>query len=93
MALDADYPPILQRLIQQLKDKGYDDKRAEAVAISSLQRSGNLFAGTTKPTTKGVERGLMSPADRAMDREVLGKGKNPLDYEYNPITNKMNKRK
>ena len=87
--MNKDYPPILTRLIEQVMAKGKNEKAATEIAISALQKSGNLYAGTTKATPKGVERGLMSPEERARDRDVLSKGKDPSNYFYDPVTNKM----
>ncbi len=86
------YPPILQRLIEQLKEKGKSEKAATDIALAALRKSGNIEYGSTKATFKGTQRGLMTPGERAMDRDIISKGKNALDYVYNPRTNKMNKR-
>lgn len=58
-------PKILDRLVSQLKANGMAEDKAYAVAVSQLQKSGNLKPGTTKATAKGTKRGNMSPAERA----------------------------
>lgn len=86
-------PKILKRLVKQLKDKGYSESAAYAIATSQLQKAGNLKKGTNKATKKGKKRGNMSPAARAKDREVKYRGGSPDDYAYNPKTNRVRKRK
>lgn len=88
-------PPILDRLKYQLKQKGFNDKSANAIAISGLQKSGNLKKGSTEPTDKGTKRGLMTPGGRAKDRAIKysGKGRKPSEYKYNKKTNLATLRK
>lgn len=83
-------PAILSRLVRQLTAKGYQKSAAEAIAISSLQKSGNLKKGSTKATPKGKKRGAMTPAERAKDRaSKYSKGKHKAkDYSYNKKTNR-----
>jgi len=66
-------PAILDRLVKQLKAKGYSSKSAWAIAISKLQKSKNLAKGTMKATKKGVIRGRMTPLQREKDRNVKRK--------------------
>jgi hypothetical protein len=61
-------PKILERLVNQLKAKGYNKSSAFAIGTSSLQKAGDLKKGTSKPTAKGVTRGNMTPAARAKSR-------------------------
>jgi len=75
---------LLTRLISQLRRNGKSPADARRIAISSLQKSGNLKHGTTTPTEKGVRRGNMTPAQRAIDR---AKKKKPGNYKYNPNNN------
>ena len=63
-------PAILERLVGQLKDKGYSQSSAEAIATKSLQKAGDLKPGSREATSKGAKRGAMSPGDRAKDRAV-----------------------
>ena len=80
-------PEILDRLVQQLMDKGMDKKRAFAVATSSLQKRGVLKKGSQKLTDKGEKRNNMSAAERAKDRAAKRSGKRVSDYKYNNRTN------
>lgn len=69
-------PKILERLVNQLKSKGYDEQQAYAIGTNALQKSGNLKKNSTKPTKKGLKRGRMSPAQRKKSRkETYRKGK------------------
>jgi hypothetical protein len=81
-------PAILDRLVGQLKAKGKDSNAAHAIAISSLQKAGNLKKGTVEPTAKGVKRGMMSPGARAKDRAAKETGKPPAAFKYNAQTNR-----
>lgn len=82
-------PAILERLVSQLKAKGYNDRAAHAIAVSSLQKSGNLKKGTEEATAKGVRRGNMTPGQRAIDRAQRKSGKHSkADYVYNAKTNR-----
>lgn len=85
-------PKILERLIKQLKAKGYSMGSAHAIAVSSLQKSGNLKKGSTTPTAKGTKRGNMTPAQRAKDRAAKYNGGKPSDYKYNSKTNRATKK-
>ena len=80
-------PEILDRLVQQLKDKGMDTDKAHAVARSQLSKNGILKKGSEELTTKGKKRNSMSAAERAKDRAAKKDGKSPKDYNYNPRTN------
>jgi len=87
-------PAILDRLVRQLKAKGFSAGSARAIATSSLQKSGNLKKGTVKPTKKGLARGKMTPAARAKDRAAkYSKGSKPSQYSYNPKTNRATLKK
>lgn len=77
-------PKLLQRLIRQLMANGKSASAARAIAISSLQRSGNLKKGTAEATAKGEKRGDMTPAQRAVDR---AKRKRKGRYKYNKYNN------
>ena len=80
-------PKILDRLVSQLVANGMDKNKAYAVAVSKLQKSGNLKKGTTKATAKGEKRGNMTPAERAKDRAAKKSGGKPSDYKYNKHNN------
>lgn len=77
-------PKILTRLIYQLKKNGKSSIEARRIAVAALQRSGNLKQGTETATKKGIERGNMTPAERAIDR---AKKRRPGNYKYNPHNN------
>lgn len=83
----AKLPKILERLILQLTASGMKKDKAYAVAVSTLQKSGNLKKGTTEATMKGVERGNMTPAERAKDRAAKRSGGHPSEYHYNEKNN------
>jgi hypothetical protein len=61
-------PAILDAAVNRLKEQGYSEDRAYAIATSSLQKSGDLKQGTQEPTEKGTQRGHMTKAKRAQSR-------------------------
>jgi len=65
-------PKILDRLVKQLKAKGNVDN-PYAVAVSAMQRAGNLKPGTTQATKQGIRRGAMTPLAREKARRARGK--------------------
>ena len=80
-------PQILDRLVQQLKDRGFDKNRAFAIATSQLQKAGVLKKGTQDLTKKGEKRQSMGAAGRAKDRAAKKDNNKPSDYKYNSRTN------
>ena len=80
-------PQILDRLVQQLKDRGVEKNRAFAIATSQLQKAGVLKKGTQDLTKKGEKRQEMGAAGRAKDRAAKKDGNKPSDYKYNSRTN------
>ena len=80
-------PKILDRLVKQLMDKGMSKDRAYPIAVSQLQKSGNLKKGSTEATPKGKKRGDMTPAERAKDRAAKSRGGKPSDYKYKRSNN------
>jgi hypothetical protein len=78
---------ILTRLVGQLKANGMGAAQANAVAISQLQKSGNLKKGSVEPTAKGIKRGNMTPAERAKDRAAKESDGSPNEYKYNQHNN------
>ena len=80
-------PDILDRLVTQLKDKGMDNDKANAVARSQLQKHGVLKQGSEELTAKGKKRNAMGAAGRAKDRAAKRSGRSVGDYKYNPQTN------
>jgi hypothetical protein len=61
-------PAILDAAVNRLKEQGYSEDRAYAIATSSLQKSGDLKQGTQEPTEKETQRGRMTKARRAQSR-------------------------
>ena len=57
-------PKILEDAVKQIHAKGGSLSSAYAKATSSLQKAGDLKAGSNKPTAQGVARGQMSQAQR-----------------------------
>ena len=78
---------LLDRLVNQLTSNGMSKSKAYAVAVSKLQKSGNLKKGSTKATAKGKKRGSMTPGQRAIDRAVKKRGGKESDYKYNKNNN------
>jgi hypothetical protein len=56
-------PKILDRAVTKIKARGGVDN-PYAVAVSAMQKSGNLKKGTLKATKQGVRRGNMTEAQR-----------------------------
>jgi hypothetical protein len=86
-------PAILERLVRQLRAKGYNRSSAYAIATKSLQKSGNLRKGTQRATAKGTKRGKMTPGQRAKDRASKRSKHSPKEYKYNSKTNRATLRK
>tara|TARA_R100001126_G_C4880722_1_gene178951 strand:+ start:1702 stop:1965 length:264 start_codon:yes stop_codon:yes gene_type:complete len=86
-------PRILDRLVSQLKNKGYNQKKSYAIATSKLQKAGHLKKGTNTATLKGKLAGAKTPAQRAIQRAVKLSGKSPKAYVYNPKTNRATLKK
>jgi len=82
-------PDILDRLVQQLMDKGMQKDQAYATATRSLQKNGVLKKGTQKLTDKGETRNAMTPGERAKSREIKRSNKNRSfkDYTYSAKEN------
>lgn len=82
-------PAILERLVKQLKAKGYSKSSAFAIATKTLQKAGDLKKGSNKATAKGAKRGAMTPAQRSKDRaaKYSKKKDKPSDFSYNAKSN------
>lgn len=80
-------PKILERLINQLKDKGFDVGAATAIATKQQQKAGNIKKGSHELTKKGKKRQKMGAAGRAKDRAAKKSGRKPSEYKYNPRNN------
>ena len=85
-------PKILDRLVKQLRDKGFNKSSSYAIATSQLQKSGNLKKGSNKATTIGKVRGTMTPGQRAKDRASKASGKPAASFKYNKKTNRATKK-
>lgn len=85
-------PPILTRLVSQLKAKGMPVPQARRVATVTLQKAGDLKKGSQEATPKGAKRGAMTPAARAKDRAAKYSGNKAGDYKYNVETNRATKK-
>ena len=57
-------PKILDETVKRLKAKGWGESSAYAIGTSTLQKAGELKAGTNKPTKLGAKRGAMTQAQR-----------------------------
>jgi peptidoglycan hydrolase-like protein with peptidoglycan-binding domain len=79
--------PIVRRLTQQLRDKGYSPDDARDIATRAMQRAGNVDAAGHE-TLKGSRRASMGADGRAKDRAAKQSGRSPSDYVYNPKTNR-----
>ncbi len=84
---------ILTRLVSQLRDKGHSQQDAYRIAVSALQKSGNLKPNSMEPTAKGIHRGEMGAAGRAIDRASKASGHSPLRYVYAKSTNRATLRR
>jgi lambda family phage portal protein len=89
-----DVPPIKNRLIAQLVEKNYGVEQATKIAHRASVNAGNINEDGT-PTAKGIERGNMSPAERAIDRAIryAKKKRKAEQYQYDPLTNRATIRK
>lgn len=86
-------PKILERLKNQLQAKGMPKAKAYAVATKTLQKAGDLKAGSTELTAKGKKRQAMGAAGRAKDRAAKRSGHKTSEYSYNPRTNRATLKK
>ena len=80
-------PKILERLINQLKDKGFGVGAATAIATEQQQEAGNIKKGSHELTKKGKKRQKMGAAGRAKDRAAKRSGRKASEYKYNPRNN------
>ena len=85
-------PKILERLVRQLKAKGFSKSQAIAIATKSLQKSGNLKKGSRKATKKGTKRGNMTPGQRAKSRAAKEQGVKTSSLKFNPKTNRATRK-
>jgi len=85
--------PIWERLTLQISDsKNTDYNNAKNIAKNILIKRGHLNSDGT-PTFEGINRGIMTPADRAIDRAISRSGGNHNDYKYDSKKNYAYKKK
>jgi len=85
---------IITRLENQLKAKGVDKKSAARIAVSQMQKAGNVKKGGVEATSKGKKRAAMGAGGRAKDRAIKRRGKGKAsDYKYSKKTNRATLRK
>lgn len=61
-------PRILDEAVKRIKQRGVAEASAYAMAVSSLQKAGDLKKGSLKATNKGAKRGKMSQSEREKTR-------------------------
>jgi hypothetical protein len=79
---------ILRRLVTQLRRNGMSGSAANATARRRPQEAGILKKRGDELTEYGKKRQRMGAAGRAKDRAVKAAGRSPMDYKYNPRTNR-----
>jgi hypothetical protein len=57
-------PKILEDAVSRIKARGASAKSAWPIAVSSMQKAGNIKPGSLKATAQGVARGQMTRAQR-----------------------------
>lgn len=57
-------PAILDKAVSRIKSRGVPTSSAWPIAVSAMQKSGNVKAGTLKATKQGTRRGAMTRAQR-----------------------------
>ncbi|PHS61067.1 MAG: hypothetical protein COB09_19150 [Thalassobium sp.] len=69
-------PKILEEAVDAIMKEGdVDRSSAYAIAISTLQKAGDLHKGTYETTKKGTRRAEMTKAERAETSPVGAKAK------------------
>jgi len=61
-------PKILDRAVSRIEQRGVAKSSAYPIAVSALQKAGDLKKGSLKATAKGTKRGAMTAAQRAATR-------------------------
>ena len=61
-------PKILDKAVQKIERRGVPKSSAYPIAVSALQKAGDLRSGSLKATRKGTKRGQMTAAERAKTR-------------------------
>lgn len=57
-------PRILDDTVKRLAARGVPEKSRYPIAVSTLQKAGELKPGSLKATPKGAQRGAMTRAQR-----------------------------
>lgn len=57
-------PGLLDKAVNQIKQRGVATNAAWPIAVAALQKAGNLKAGSLKATKQGTARNKMSRAQR-----------------------------
>lgn len=68
-------PAIVDALLKKLIEKGIPKKEAYAIAVSQMQKAGNLTK-SGKVTVQGKKRGAMTEAQREKGRTSREKANN-----------------
>lgn len=76
---------IIDRLTQQLTERGVENPRETAVA--KLKEFG-ILDGAGSLTPYGETRNAMTAGERAIDRAAVKSGRPADQYVYNPNTNR-----
>jgi hypothetical protein len=62
-------PKILDAAVRKIRQRGVAKASAYPIAVSALQKAGDIKKGTLKATAQGVKRGAMSAAAREATRK------------------------
>jgi hypothetical protein len=57
-------PGLLDKSVSRIQSRGVPKSSAWPIAVSAMQKAGNLKAGSVKPTKQGVQRNKMTRAQR-----------------------------
>lgn len=63
-------PGLLDKAVSRIKARGVSDKSAWPIAVASLQRAGDLKAGSLKATKQGANRNQMTRSQRKANPPV-----------------------
>lgn len=61
-------PKILDKAVKRISARGVPASSAYPIAVASLQKAGDLKAGSLKATDKGVKRAAMTQKQRQATR-------------------------
>ena len=61
-------PGLLDKAVSRIAARGVPTKSAWPIAVASLQKAGDLKAGSVKPTAKGAKRNQMTRQQREATR-------------------------